>query len=131
MARPSPVRPIFFAFKRLFGPTSPVFRTGWATKIFPRKNRANFGPARFWPSPLLALGMATGRVWDGHPYPIPVLKYLIISHPRPKPETGRGSHSHPRLECLLKSHTRSAPPRPSSSSGSGSGSGSLYHIHFK
>ena len=58
------------------------------------------------------LGMATVRVWDGHPYPIPILKYLIISHPRPKPKTGRGPHSHPRLECLLKSHTRSAPPRP-------------------
>ena len=59
-----------------------------------------------------SVGMATGRVWDGHPYPIPVLKYLIISHPRPKPETGRGPHSHPRLECLLKSYTHSAPPRP-------------------
>ena len=57
------------------------------------------------------LGMATGQVWDGHPYPIPVLKYLIISHPRPKPETGRGPHSHPRLEYLLKSHTRPAPPK--------------------
>ena len=53
---PDPARParIFFAFKRLFGPTSPVFRAGWATKILARKNRANFGPTRFWPSPLLA-----------------------------------------------------------------------------
>ena len=55
-ARYGPTRPtrIFFAFKRLFGPTSPVFRAGWATKILARKNRANFGPARFWSSPLLA-----------------------------------------------------------------------------
>ena len=58
---PSPVWPgqarparIFFALKRLFGPTGPVFRAGWAVKILARKNRANFGPARFWPSPLLA-----------------------------------------------------------------------------
>ena len=36
----------FFALKRLFGPTGPVFRAGWAVKILARKNRANFGPAR-------------------------------------------------------------------------------------
>ena len=45
---------IFFAFKRQFGPTSSFFRAGWATKILARKNRANFGSTRFWPSPLLA-----------------------------------------------------------------------------
>ena len=51
-----PARPvrIFFTFKRLFGPTSPVFMAGWAIKILVRKNRANFGPTLFWPSPLLA-----------------------------------------------------------------------------
>ena len=32
----------------------PVFRAGWAVKILARKNRANFGPTRFWPGPLLA-----------------------------------------------------------------------------
>ena len=53
---PGPARParIFLALKRLFGPTAPVFRAGWAVKIVARKNRANFGPARFWPGPLLA-----------------------------------------------------------------------------
>ena len=57
MAQPGPARPVrifFFALKRLFGPTGPVFRVGWAVKILARKNRANFGPARFWPGPLLA-----------------------------------------------------------------------------
>ena len=51
---PDPVWPglarlakIFFVFKRLFGPTDPVFRAGWAVKILARKNRANFGPALF------------------------------------------------------------------------------------
>ena len=53
MARPGQPE-FFFAFKRLFSPTNPVFRAGWATKILARKNRANFGPARFWPIPLLA-----------------------------------------------------------------------------
>ena len=56
--RYSPARPgqpeFFFTLKRLFGPTGPVFRAGWAVKILARKNRANFGPARFWPGPLLA-----------------------------------------------------------------------------
>ena len=52
MAQPGPARPNFFAFKRLFGPTSPIFRTGWDTKILARNIRANFGPARFWPSPV-------------------------------------------------------------------------------
>ena len=53
---PGPVRSarFFFALKRLFGPTGPVFRAGWTVKILARKNRANFGPARFWPGPLLA-----------------------------------------------------------------------------
>ena len=47
-----------------YGPTRPgpsefflpskVFRAGWATKILSRNIRANFDPARFWPSPLLA-----------------------------------------------------------------------------
>ena len=48
MARPDMVRlaRIFFAFKRLFGPTDPVFRAGWTVKILTRKNRANFGPAQ-------------------------------------------------------------------------------------
>ena len=52
---PNPARSarIFFALKRLFGPTSPVFRVGWAVKILARKNRANSDLARFWPSPLL------------------------------------------------------------------------------
>ena len=56
MARYGPTLPvrIFFALKRLFVPTVPVFREGWAVKILARKNRANFGPARFWPGPLLA-----------------------------------------------------------------------------
>ena len=49
LARPG--RIFFFALKRLFGPTGPVFRTGWAVKILARKNRANFDPARFWPGP--------------------------------------------------------------------------------
>ena len=55
-AQYGPARParIFFAFKRLFGQTSPVFRAGWAVKILAQKNRANFDPVRFWPSPLLA-----------------------------------------------------------------------------
>ena len=50
---PGPARParIFFALKCLFGPTGPVFKAGWAVKILARKNRANFGPARFWPGP--------------------------------------------------------------------------------
>ena len=52
-ARPGPPE-YFFALKWLFGPTGPVFRAGWAIKIVARKNRANFGPARFWPGPLLA-----------------------------------------------------------------------------
>ena len=47
---PDPARParIFFAFKRVFGPTSPVFRAGWATKILARPG---FDPAHCWPSP--------------------------------------------------------------------------------
>ena len=55
MTRPSMARParFFFAFKWLFGPISPIFRAGWAVKILARKNRANFGLARFWPNPLL------------------------------------------------------------------------------
>ena len=53
MALPGPSE-FFFALKRHFGPTGPVFRTGWAVKIVARKNWANFGPARFWPGPLLA-----------------------------------------------------------------------------
>ena len=53
MARPGPPE-FFFALKRQFGPTDPVFRAGWAVKIVARKNRANFGSARFWPGPLLA-----------------------------------------------------------------------------
>ena len=55
---PSPVwlgpPELFFALKRLFGPTGLVFRVGWTVKILARKNRANFGPAWFWPGPLLA-----------------------------------------------------------------------------
>ena len=51
---PGPARPDFFSLKRLFGPTGPVFRVGWAVKILARKNQANFGLARFWPGPLLA-----------------------------------------------------------------------------
>ena len=50
--RPGPSE-FFFALKRLFGPTGLVFRAGWAVKMLARKNRANFGPARFWPGPLL------------------------------------------------------------------------------
>ena len=48
-AKFGPARPnfFFFAFKRLFGPTGPVFRAGWAVKNLARKNRANFGPTRF------------------------------------------------------------------------------------
>ena len=53
MARPDPPK-FFFALKRLFGPIDPIFRAGWAVKILARKNRADFGPARFWPGPLLA-----------------------------------------------------------------------------
>ena len=51
-----PVR-IFFVFKRLFGPASPVFRAGWVAKILVRKIWANFGPknpGQFWPCPVLA-----------------------------------------------------------------------------
>ena len=58
------------ALKRLFGPTGPVFRTGWAVKILARKNQANFGRARFWPSPLLArpgparpIATSRGGIW--------------------------------------------------------------------
>ena len=53
---PGPARParIFFALRRQFDQTGPVFRAGWAVKIVARKNRANFGLARFWPGPLLA-----------------------------------------------------------------------------
>ena len=55
MARPDSASPnFFFALKRLFGPTSLIFRAGWAVEILARKNQANFGPARFWPGPLLA-----------------------------------------------------------------------------
>ena len=58
MARPGMAQPgppeFFLALKRLFGPTGPVFRAGWAVKILVRKNQANFGPARFWPGPVLA-----------------------------------------------------------------------------
>ena len=55
-AKFGPASPIFFFFvlKRLFGPTGSVFRAGWAIKILVRKNRANFGTARFLPGPLLA-----------------------------------------------------------------------------
>ena len=35
-------------------PTGPIFRAGWAVKILARKNRANFGPTRFWHGSLLA-----------------------------------------------------------------------------
>ena len=51
MARPGPARPnFFFALKRLFDPIGPIFRTGWAVKIFgPKKS------GQFWPGPLLAL----------------------------------------------------------------------------
>ena len=35
------------------------------------------------------LGMATGGFGTGHPYPIPVPKYLVISQTRPKPGAGR------------------------------------------
>ena len=52
MARPGPLE-LFFALKRLFGPIGPIFRAGWTVKILIRKNRANFGPVRFWPDPLL------------------------------------------------------------------------------
>ena len=60
------------ALKRLFGPTGPVFRTGWAVKILARKNQANFGRARFWPSPLLA-GPGPAHCWPGpaHCWPGP------------------------------------------------------------
>ena len=50
------------------------------------------------------------------------LGWAPLSHTRPKifnyfpspsqTRTRRGPHSYPRLECLLKSHTRSTPPRP-------------------
>ena len=52
---PSPVWPgparlnFFFALKRLFDLTGPIFRANWAVKILARKNRANFGLARVWP----------------------------------------------------------------------------------
>ena len=52
-ARPGPIE-YCFALKRLFDPTSPVFRVGWVVKILARKDWVNFGPARFWPDPLLA-----------------------------------------------------------------------------
>ena len=53
-----PARPglIFFAFKRLFGPTSPVFRGAELLKFWPKKSgpilaRPGFGPAHCWPCP--------------------------------------------------------------------------------
>ena len=36
----------------------------------------------------LGLGMTTGEFRTGHPYPIPVPKYLIISHPIPNSDPG-------------------------------------------
>ena len=67
MAQPGMARParIFFALKRLFGPTGPVFRAGWAVKILAQKNRANFGPAQ--PSPARPIATSSFRVvhWDG------------------------------------------------------------------
>ena len=53
LARPARIF-FFFALKRLFSPTRPVFREGWAVKILARKNPANFVPTWFWPGPLLA-----------------------------------------------------------------------------
>ena len=52
---PDPIRPvrIFFAFKRLFGPISSVFRTGWAVKILVRK----IGPIFARPGRLPALSI--------------------------------------------------------------------------
>ena len=44
----------FFALKRLFGRTDPIFRAGWTVKILAQKNRTNFDTARFWPGLLLA-----------------------------------------------------------------------------
>ena len=38
----------FFTFKKLFGPTSPVFRAGWAAKILAKRTD------QFWPCPILA-----------------------------------------------------------------------------
>ena len=76
---PGPVWPdlarpalIFFAFKRLFGPTSSVFRAGWAAKILARKIRANFGPTRFWPNPLLA------RPSPARPARLPALEMRLL-----------------------------------------------------
>ena len=71
MAWPSPVWPgpdrpsrIFFALKRLFGPTGSIFRAGWAVKILARKNQANFGPAHIGPvQPGPARLIATSIGW--------------------------------------------------------------------
>ena len=67
---------IFFCLEKTIGPIGPFLgRAGllkfWPEKIGPilaRKNRTNFGPARFWPDPLLARpGFGPAHCW---PYPV-------------------------------------------------------------
>ena len=56
---PGPARParIFFALKRPFSPTGPIFWAVWAVKILARKKRANFGPAQ--PGPALPIATSS------------------------------------------------------------------------
>ena len=45
--------------------------------------------------------MTTGGFGTGHPYPIPVPKYLVISQTRLKPGAGRGGLGWAVLGCAV------------------------------